>query len=408
MAWAMYDWANSAFALSVMTVLFPVMLSGFWNDGASSATSTFRLGVANSTASLIVVILVPLVGALADHREQHKSLLVAWAGLGMLATGALGLVAPGGWMIAAVAFVLGSVGFAVSNSLYDSMITGVAPSEDYDQVSALGYAMGYLGGALLFTFNVIMLMRPQWFGLSSPEQATQWAFFSVAVWWALFTLPLILRVRRRHGGSLGTVRSANSLQQLLRTLKGLRGRPQVLLFLAAYWLYIDGVFTIIKMAVDYGLALGLSQTDLILAILLTNFVGFPAALAFGYLGQRQGPRRGIYLALIVYLLVIVAAGFISRERDFYLLAVAIGLVQGGVQSLSRSFFARLVPSGQQAEYFGLYNMMGKFAAILGPFMAGTVALWTGSQRAGIMVLLTLVGGGLILFSRVREPAAETP
>ena len=184
-------------------------------------------------------------------------------------------------------------------------------------------------------------------------------------------------------------------------------RRYVLLFLVAYWLYIDGVFTIIKMAVDYGLALGLSPNDLILAILVTNFVGFPAALAFGYLGRQVGPRRGIYLALMVYLAVIVAAAFISRERDFYLLAVAIGLVQGGVQSLSRSFFARLIPDGEQAEYFGLYNMMGKFAAILGPFMAGTVSLWTGSQRAGILVLVCLVGGGLLIFTRVREPAAGT-
>ncbi len=251
---------------------------------------------------------------------------------------------------------------------------------------------------------MILLARPAAFGLASPTAAIQLTFVLVGGWWALFSVPLLLWVRERHGAPAPVAGAFGAgLRQLRQTVSNLRADRNLLWFLAAYWLYIDGVYTIIKMAVDYGLSQGLSATDVTGAILLTNFLGFPAALAFGALGTRIGPRRAIYLALVVYIVATALAVFLTTAPQFYGLAATIGLVQGGVQSLSRSLYARLIPPGKSGEYFGFFNMLGKFSSILGPVLAGTVALVSGSQRVGILSIIVLFGSGLLLLTRVRVP-----
>ena len=407
LAWAFYDWGNSAFSLLVVTVFVPLMLGSFWNDGAPSPVTTFRLGVGNGIASAVVVLLAPLLGAMTDRAGRRKPWLAAFTGLGVLATAGLAAVGPGGWLLALLCFVLGSIGFFAANSLYDALLIDVASAPAWERVSALGYALGYLGSALLFLLSIAMLARPEHFGLASPVESTRLSFLMVAVWWAIFSLPLLLWVREQRADSAPV--SGGSLlagfHQLYGTVQALRSQPQLLRFLLAYWLYIDGVYTIIKMAVDYGLSQGLSSTEVTGAILLTNFIGFPAAIGFGVLGERLGARRGIYLALMIYIVATAAAVFMRTAADFYVLAITIGLVQGGVQSLSRSLYARLIPVDSRGEYFGFYNMMGKFSAIIGPVLAGTAALVSGSQRIGILSILVLFAAGLWLLSRVRLPAA---
>ena len=404
LAWAFYDWANSAFALAVLTAFVPVMLGGLWNDGAPSTVTTFRLGLANGIASSIVVLLAPLLGAVTDQARRRKPWLALFTGLGVVATALLAGVGPGHWQMALLWFVLGSVGFFAANSLYDAMLIDVAEPRTYDRVSAFGYGLGYLGGALLFTVSVLLLTRPALVGLASRNDAIRLTFILVALWWAAFSLPLLLMVRERHGGppAEGNLFRAG-LRQLGGTLRSLRSQPNLLWFLAAYWLYIDGVYTIIKMAVDYGLSQGLSATDVIGALLLTNFIGFPAAIAFGTLGERLGPRRAIYLTLGVYIVATLLAVFLTTALEFYALAAVIGLVQGGVQSLSRSLYARLIPPEKSGEYFGFFNMLGKFSSVLGPVLAGTAALVTGSQRFGILSILVLFILGFWLLTRVRVP-----
>lgn len=404
LAWAFYDWANSAFALSVMTSFVPVLLAGAWNDGAASAVTTLRLGLANGLASLVVALTAPAIGAIADRAGRRKRGLLIFTALGVAMTGAMYLVAQGQWLLGLSCYVAASIGFAAGNSLYDSLLTDVSSEQFYDRVSAYGFALGYLGGALLFTFNIWMITSPATFGLADETEAVRAAFLSVAVWWGLFSLPLAFWVQesRSVAPPAGAVRGA--FRELLSTLRSVRGHRDLWLFLVAYWLYIDGVYTIIKMAVDFGLSQGLGMRELIGAILVTNFVGFPAALLFGWLGERFGARRGLYLALAVYVAVTIGAIGVSTEAEFLVLAVAIGLVQGGVQSLSRSVFARLVPVGKTGEYFGFYNMLGKFAAIIGPVMTGIVAVLTGSQRLGILSILLLLIAGLWLLSRVRLPS----
>ncbi len=407
LAWALYDWANSAFALAVLTAFVPVMLAGDWNDGAPSTVTTFRLGMANGLASLVVVVLAPMLGAMTDQARRRKPWLALFTLLGVVATALLAGAGPGGWQLAMGCFVLASVGFFAANSIYDAMLIDVAEPATFERASALGYALGYLGGALLFTVSVILLASPATFGLGSPSAAIRLTFILVAIWWAVFTVPLLLWLKERHvAGPPVTGPFLAGLQQLRSTVRSLGSERNLLWFLAAYWLYIDGVYTIIKMAVDYGLSQGLSTTDVTGAILLTNFLGFPAALAFGVLGDRIGPRPAIFLALSVYIVATVLAVFLTTALEFYALAATIGLVQGGVQSLSRSLYARLIPPSKSGEYFGFYNMLGKFSSILGPVMAGTVALVSGSQRVAILSIVVLFISGLWLLTRVQVPSVR--
>jgi len=276
-------------------------------------------------------------------------------------------------------------------------------------VSAYGFSLGYLGGGLLFAVNVVMTLKPELFGLDGAAAAVRVSFLSVGVWWAVFTLPLLFWVKEQNPPRPLAVGTAlrTGWSELVSTVKHVRQYRALTLFLAAYWLYIDGVNTVIKMAVDYGLALGFEAKSLITALLLTQFVAFPAALAFGWIGNRFGTRRGIQLAIIVYLGVTVWACWLDNVKEFYAMAVIIGLVQGGIQSLSRSFFGRLVPAEKAGEFFGFFNLMGKFAAVVGPVLTGVVALLTGSSRLAIgsLVLLFAVGGALLMRVPDGEAAA---
>ena len=408
-SWALYDWANSAFATTVMAGFFPVFFKTYWSDGVAATESTWRLGMANGLASLLVVVLSPLLGALADRGGLKKQLLFLFAFLGVLTTTALYLVGQGAWQLALLCYGLGVLGFSGGNVFYDALLLDAAPRRRLDRVSALGYALGYLGGGLLFAVNVAMVTQPQWFGLADPAAAVRTAFLTVAVWWAVFTVPLLLFVPESQpladrGAAGGMMRGA--LRELADTLGRVRQFRQAWLFLLAYWLYIDGVDTIVRMAVDYGLAIGFSATDLLSALLLTQVVGFPAALLFGYIGERQGPKRGIWIALLVYVLVVFWAARLQQAWEFYALAVMIGLVQGGIQSLSRSLYARLVPPDRAGEFFGFYNMLGKFAAVLGPLLVGWVAALSGDSRAGILSVLVLFVAGAVLLARVDVAAGE--
>jgi UMF1 family MFS transporter len=274
-------------------------------------------------------------------------------------------------------YILGVIGFSGGNVFYDSLLTEVSGESELDVVSSMGYSMGYLGGGLLFLINVLMVMMPQRFGLADAGQAVQVGFLTVGLWWGGFTLFILFWVPEPSVPKTDATTAGiwtGGFAQLKATFKCIRHMKTVLLFLCAYWLYIDGVHTIIRMAVDYGMSLGFAANDLLLALLITQFVGFPAALVFGRLGQRWGPRRGIYIAIGVYAAVTCFGITMTRKEEFYILAIIIGLVQGGIQALSRSFYARLIPADKPAEFYGFYNMLGKFAVIIGPLLVGGAGL----------------------------------
>ena len=405
--WAMYDWANSAFATVVMAGFFPVFFKDYWNAGLDPVDSTFRLGVANSLASLLIVLLAPLLGAVADRLARRKAMLLAFALLGSLMTAGLYLVGQGEWQLAMFLYVFAMIGFSGSNIFYDSLLPFVSHDRDMDRTSALGFSLGYLGGGLLLSLNVGMVWHPEWFGLADPASAVRASFLVVAAWWLLFSIPLFLFVEEPGGN--GSAMSVQVLlagfQRIWRTLHEVRQLQNIWLFLVAYWLYIDGVDTIVRMAVDYGLSLGFNQNDLILALLLTQFTGFPSALLFGRLGSRFGAKAGILGGLLIYVLVTVWASVMTTAAEFYYLAVLIGLAQGGVQALSRSLYARMIPAGRSAEFFGFYNMLGKFAAIIGPVLMGWIGVLSGNPRTGILSLLILFLAGGVILMKVKEPGS---
>jgi len=403
-SWALYDWANSAFSTTVMAGFFPLFFKQHWSAGVDVTESTLRLGLASSAASLTVALLAPVLGAIADGSAARRAFLLWFAGLGILATASLYGVPQGAWLAAAAVYVVAIVGFSGANVFYDSLLVAVAPPGRSDFVSALGYAVGYLGGGLLFAVNVAMTLRPSAFGLSSPVEAVQVSFLTVAVWWTVFSVPLALNVREDPAPGAAAKagdRVREGLRELADTFRRARELKTVLLFLIAYWLYIDGVHTIVRMAVDYGLALGFPSNSLITALLITQFVGFPSAILFGKIGERAGARTGILVGIGVYVVVAIWGYRMHEVWEFYALAVTVGLVQGGVQALSRSLYSRLIPRERSAQFFGFYNMLGRFAAVLGPVIMGGVSYATGNPRLSILAIISLFIAGAALLLKVR-------
>jgi len=402
-SWALYDWANSAFATTVMAGFFPVFFKQYWASDLAVTESSFQLGLANSVASIVMVVLAPLLGAIGDRSGSKKRFLLFFAMMGIVMTGGLFMVAAGHWMLAVMLYGLALLGFTGGNIFYDALLVEVAEEREYDRVSALGFALGYAGGGLLFAFDILMTLYPRFFGMEDAVEAVRYAFLSVAIWWAIFSLPMLFFVKERHPGQTSLLRAVTEgVGQLAATFRKIHRLRMTFLFLVAYWLYIDGVDTIVRMAVDYGLSLGFDANALMIALLITQFVGFPAAVVFGRIGERRGPKQGIMLAIFVYLVVIFWAFRMDESREFYALAVAVGLVQGGIQALSRSFYARLIPPDEAGEFFGFYNMLGKFAAVIGPVTMGWVGSVTGDTRYGILsVALLFISGGLLL-ARVDE------
>ena len=417
-AWALYDWANSVFATTVIAGFFPVFFKEYWSDGADAVVSTARLGFANSVASAFLLLAAPVLGALADGTGGRKTFLGVFTAVGIAMSALLWFVPQGDWSTASVVYVLASAGFSGAIVFYDALIVSVAKPARYDEVSAFGFALGYLGGGVLFAVNVAMTLAPSFFGLAGAAEAVRLSFVSVAVWWLVFSIPLFAVVREgpasaatdavaRGASKLRAVavRARGSLGALARTFREYRAHRMAGLFLLAYFFYIDGVHTIIRMAVDYGLSLGFPAESLIVALLLTQFVGFPAALAFGVAARRLGPKPVLYFGVAVYVAVTVYAYFMSSVVEFYVLAAVVGLVQGGVQAISRSLYARFVPPSRSGEFFGFFNMLGRFAAIIGPSLVAVTGLLTGSSRLGILSVALVLIVGMALLGFVREQSS---
>ena len=401
-AWSMYDWANSAFSTTVMAGFFPIFFEKYWSNPDDVIQSTYQLGWANSLASIVVAALAPFLGAIADRGSAKKKFLIFFCYMGVVMTGGLYMVGQGQWQMAVMVYIAASVGFMGANIFYDSLLPSVAPKEKMNYVSSLGFAIGYIGGGLLFLINVLMYLHPQWFGIADATTAIKLSFLSVAVWWGVFTIPLLLFVPEPQiSDSLPLVRAISAgYRQLRITFTQIRQLKVIGMFLLAYWLYIDGVDTIIRMSVKMGSSLGFEAGDLITALLMVQFIAFPAALGYNWFASKIGTKKAVLIAIGGYSVVTLLAYFMTVKLHFYILAALIGLFQGGVQALSRSLFTRLIPRGKEAEFFGFYNMLGKFAAVIGPIMMGWVTLVTGNVRLGILSILILFISGALLLQKV--------
>jgi len=402
-AWYLYDWANSAFATTVMAGMFPpffrslVVAAGL---GQSAATAYW--GYITALALAIIAPLAPILGAAADRQGRRKSALVLFMGIGAVATACFVFLGPEAWGWAAVLFIIANIGFAGGNLFYDSLLPHVARAEELDRVSTTGYALGYVGGGVLLLVNIAWVLKPGWFGIPSSDAAIKLSFFSVAVWWLVFTIPLMRRIGEPPGQSLPTGRSSlflGSLRRLAETFRRLRHYRQAMLFLIAFLIYNDGIGTIIKMATAYGDEIGIELHDMILALVITQFVGVPAAFGFGRLAGRLGSKRSIMIGLVVYIGICLAAFSMRTATHFYILAFMVGLTQGGTQALSRSLFGAMIPRARSAEFFGFFSTTSKFAGILGPLVFGFVTHMLADSRLAIVTItgFFVVGGIMLAF-----------
>jgi len=410
-AWAMYDWANSAYSTVITSAVLPPFFLSFYASGLSAARATSVYAATISISLLVSALLSPVLGAMADCQGTKKRYLGWFTAAGVLATAGLAFVGKGDWVGACWLCGLSGAAIGVALVFYEGLLPHIAAGPDLDRVSAAGYALGYVGGGLLLAFNVAWMLWPAAFHLPDTTVATRLAFFSVAVWWAVFSLPVLRRVpeppavRLEHdprGG--GAVPAA--LRRLRDTFREIRGYRDLFLFLVAFWFYNDGIGTIIKMATLYGSSLGIGLSHLVLALLVTQFVAFPCSFLFGMLADTIGAKRGLYLALSVYVAIAYLGYRMTAAWHFYALAIMVGTVQGGSQALSRSLFARMVPRNMTGEFFGFFSVSSKFATILGPAVFAAVTESTGDSRLAILSIVVFFLGGMVLLRFVDVERGE--
>jgi len=408
LSWAFYDWANSAFATTIMAGFIQAFYGKFWHPGATADQSTFELQMTNAATGILVALAAPLMGAIADRGGAKKKLLFLFTAFGVVGSALLAMPGQGQYALALLFYGIGAIGFSGANIFYDSLLVDVAPEDKLDSVSSLGYAMGYLGGGVLFAINAFMVNSPGTFGIPDQTAAVRIAFASVAVWWAVFSAFLFMNVREKPATSTDSFATLarQGFGEVAKTFRALRLHRAALVFVCGYVFYIDGVNTVIKVAVQFGSSLGFGTGDLMKALLLVQFVAFPAALAFGWLGGRIGARRGILVGIVAYAFITILGSRMTQASHFYMLAVAVGLFQGGIQALSRSYFASLIPAEKAGEFFGFYNMVGKFTAIMGVTLTAVVSKTTGNVRWGMasIAVLFFVGGAILLMMKDERKA----
>jgi len=404
-AWAMYDWANSAFVTTVVAALLPVYYSDVAASHLPNEVATAYWGYSSAIALGVVAILSPSLGAMADYLGAKKHFLAVFLGFGVTFTALLYFVGEGQWALASFLFIVAYIGFSGANVFYEALLPSIALDSELDQVSTAGFAIGYLGGGILLAMNAIWFLFPEAFGFADGGAAVRASFLSVAVWWALFSVPLFRRVpepsrRLVESEAEGMNPIQVGFSRVWKTLHEIRGHRDLFFFLLAFLVYNDGVGTIVKMASIYGVEVGIGRGHLIGALLLVQFAGVPFTFGFGRFATRVSQKTAIYLCLVVYTGVAALGYFMTTAWQFWVLALAVAVVQGGVSGLSRSVYASMIPAGRATEFFGFYSVSSKLAGIAGPLVFGVVGQSTGSSRFGILSLVGFFVVGGVLLTRV--------
>jgi UMF1 family MFS transporter len=408
-AWAMYDWANSAFQTTIIAAVFPIYFHTVAAADLAPADATSRFAWATTIAILIVAIVAPLLGAIADYAAMKKKLLAVFLGVGVIATIAMYWIQRGDWLFALALFVIGNVGVAGSVVFYESLLPHLVSESELDRVSSAGYAVGYLGGGVLLAVNLLMIQKPAWFGLPDAATATRLSFASVGVWWLVFSIPLFRRVpeparRVEPGERPGANMFQTGVHRLIETFFELRRYKQAFLLLMAFLLYNDGIQTIIRMATTYGSEINIDESAMITALLVTQFIGVPFAFLFGYLADRIGPKTAVFVGLAVYAFITVLGYFMTNATEFLALALLVGMVQGGTQALSRSMFASMIPRHKSSEFFAFFGVFERYAGILGPAVFAWVVERSGTSRNAILSVIAffVIGAAILAFVDVDE------
>ena len=400
-SWAFYDWANSAYTLIVVTAILPLYFkSSATEAGIDAATSTAYWGYANSFSTSIVAILAPILGTIADFKGFKKRFFIIFATLGVIFTLMLAVVPSDQWLVILICFIVTSIGFTGANIFYDAFLVDVTSEERMDRISANGYALGYVGSIIPFVISIALIMTAQLNILPlSVTIASQIAFVITALWWGFFTIPMLKNVEQRYYAERVPNPVSTSFKKLYSTFKNIKAYKPLFIFLIAYFFYIDGVHTVINMSTAFGSDLGISSTTLLIILFMTQVVAAPFTVLFGKLGGKYSEKTMIIVGIFVYIIVCFYAYFLDSALDFWILAMLVGTSQGGIQAMSRSYFAKLVPKESSNEFFGFYSIFGKFAAIIGPLLVGVTAQYTGNTNSGVfsLVILFIIGAIILLY-----------
>lgn len=411
-----YDWANSAYTMVVTSTimsLYFLSAAGAALEGKAAdpaVTANAYWGFANSAATLVLVVLSPILGTMADYKGKKKQMFKLFLYMGVVFTALLAFIPSNQWMLLLIAYVVTAIGFAGANIFYDAFLVDVSEDANMDRVSSLGFALGYIGSTIPFIICMVLVVLAT-LGKAPFRVETSYkiSFVITALWWIGFSLPILRDVHQIYGINAEPHFVKNSFRRLGQTFKEIRKHRHIFIFLLAYFFYIDGVDTIIKMATAYGSTIGIGSIMLLLILLVTQFVAFPFAIIYGKLAEKIGTKRTLYMGILTYCVICVVAFFMSPERDtrtltvmFWILAMLVGTAQGGIQALSRSYFGRIVPKDQANEFFGFYNIFGKFAAILGPMLFGWISLATRKANYGVSSIIILFIVGSIIFHFVPD------
>jgi UMF1 family MFS transporter len=406
-AWAWYDWANSTYFTTVITAVFPGFFATYAAAGMEPAAVTARYGAITTLSIALVALTAPVLGALADYSGIKKRLLAVFMSIGVTSCAAMVFIGEGDVWLASALFFIGNIGVSGSLVFYDSLLPHVASPEETDRVSAAGYALGYVGGGLLLLLNLAWILQPQWFGFASTTTAVKASFLSVAVWWAVFSIPMFRGVPEpphphdRDDAERGSAIVA-AFVRLGHTFREIRRYRHAFTFFLAMLLYQDGIQTIIRMAAVYGAEVGIDQTAQIAAFVMVQFLGIPFAFLFGSLGARIGTKRAIFIAIAVYAVATILGYFMTTVTHFFVLAALVATVQGGAQALSRALFARMIPANKTSEFFGFFAVAERFATVLGPLVFTVSVAITGSSRSAVLAILLFFVAGAWLLSLVDE------
>jgi UMF1 family MFS transporter len=400
-AWILYDGGNSAFATTVIAAFFPIFFNDFWASGLETEVKTAYLGWGLTISNLVLLFTSPFIGAITDVSRTTKFLFSGFGAISIISVAILFFVPSGSWLQALIFFGIANYCFAAGNTLYDKMLVQVSNQDNIARISSYGFAFGYLGGGFLFLINAAMTIKPEFFGLSSVADAVRWSFLSVSVWWTLFLIPILLKIQDK-GVSLPGSHFKMAYLRVINTLRTVSSKKNVFIFLLAFFLYIDGVHTIMAMAADFALNLGLPSSDIIVALILVQFVAFPTTLLWSKFAYKFGEKNTLLFTISLYLLVIAYSAFLSNSIEFYVLACMVGAIQGGIQSISRSYYATLIPQDESGEYFGFYNMFGRAGAFMGPALVAIFVTFFQDTRFGLIPIAALFIIGAIILLRVKS------
>ncbi len=400
-SWIIYDWACSAYTMTILTLIFPVFFKTYIAKDLPGYESTAYLSYANSVAALIIALLAPFLGMIADFKGNKKKFFSFFLSLGLLFTLGLSFISQGKIFFSLFIFILSIIGYAGANVFYDSFLTDISPPERMDKVSTHGFAWGYIGGVLLFIISYLIIYFRDSLGISLTF-ATKLSFIFTAIWWLIFSIPMIKNVKQNHYIEPVKNPFSYTCKKTLSILKTVKKNKPAFMFLLAYFFYIDGVSTIIKLSSSYGLDLGISQNTLMIIFIMTQFLAFPCAILFAKLAKIFSPKKIILLGIGIYTFISIFAFFMSTPLHFWIMAIMVACAQGGIQALSRSYFGKLIPKENSSEFFGIYNIFGRFATIMGPLLLGGLTTLTGNTKYGVLSLIALFAIGGMLLIRVPE------